>query len=192
MIEWCRDGEVGTCKAIDTNGVRMLTKAVIAGKRHFGGSRGSFQINVFGQVLVPAPDGRGSRVMVGETRGHLVFDNPFDDEGWLDLSDPGELRCGDSWPFPYVGMPYNLSKRSQIYFFNKLLDESEYPPSQDHHLIAAIRTVRRSGAVRFIVNPYGLVLTKRPPTGPWRPEEQWEPVFLGRIDSRAWFRKEES
>ena len=62
--------------------------------------------------------------------------------------------------------------------------------AQRSDLIEALRSIRRYGAVRFIVNPYGLVLTKRPPAGRWSAEELWEPVFVGKINLDLWFEKE--
>jgi hypothetical protein len=66
---------------------------------------------------------------------------------------------------------------------------SEYPLAQDMELIRTLRAVRRTGPVRFIVNPYGVVLTKRP-CDARQAEEQWEPVFIGRINLTRWFQKE--
>jgi len=193
VIVWHREDGVGTCAAIDAPAVRKLSEAVIAAKRRLGGTGGgSFLINEFGQVLVPASDGSGRRMLVGEVSGPLIFNNPFQDRAVLDLSDASGLQCGAPWPKPYVGFPYNLSNRSLIYFY-RMDDEggcSEYPHSQDTDLVRALRTVRRSGAVRFLVNPAGIVLTKRPPDGVWSAEEQWEPVFVGRIKPSCWFGKE--
>ena len=103
------------------------------------------------------------------------------------------LSTGAPWPLPYVGIPYNLHKSSKIYYYRESNDggKSEYPPQQDLKLVMALRSIRRSGAARFIVNPYGLVLTKVPPQGAWALEEKWEPVFVGKINRRLWFKKEE-
>lgn len=193
VVLWHRDDSVGTCAAIDVPGVRQLTDAVTAAKRQLGGTGGgSFQINEFGQVLVPASDARGRRMLVGEVSGPLLFNDPFEDKHVIDLSDTAGLRCGDPWPRPYVGFPYNLSKRSQIYFY-RMDDEgggSVYPRAQDTDLVRALRTIRRFGAARFVVNHAGVVLTKRPPDGGSSAEEQWEPVFVGRINPNCWFDKE--
>jgi hypothetical protein len=193
VILWHREDGVGTCAAVDAPAVRQLTQAVTAAKQQLGGGGGgSFQINEFGQVLVPASDGSGRRLLVGELNGSLIFQDPFDDNGLIDLSDTSGLRCGDPWPKPYVGFPYNLSKRSQIYFY-RMDDEgggSVYPGTQDTDLVRALRSVRRFGAARFVVNHAGVVLTKRPPDGGWSAEEQWEPVYVGRINLNCWFAKE--
>jgi hypothetical protein len=179
--------------AVDSPAVRQLTDAVTTAKRQLGGTAGgSFQINEFGQVLVPASDNSGRRLLVGELKGSILFRDPFRDDTIIDLGDVRGLRCGDAWPKPYVGCPYNLNGRSQIYFYrmNGEGGVSEYPPAQDTDLTRALRAVRRAGPVRFIVNPYGVVLTKRPPRGGWQAEEQWESVFVGRINLNRWFKKE--
>lgn len=194
VILWHRDDGVGTCEAVDSPAVRRLTDAVTGAKRQLGGTGGgSFQINEFGQVLVPASDASGRRLLVGEITGSLIFKDPFEDDALIDLGEVRGMRCGDRWPKPYVGCPYNLSGRSRIYFYrmNKEGGSSEYPRAQDEELIRALRTVRRSGAVRFIVNPQGIVLTKQPPSGGWQAEEQWEAVFVGRINPKLWFDKEQ-
>jgi hypothetical protein len=193
VIFWHREDGVGTCAAIDSPGVRQLTEAVTAAKRQLGGTGGgSFQINEFGQVLVPASDNSGRRLLIGEVSEAICFQDPFTDNGLVDLSDVGTLRCGDPWPKPYVGIPHNLSGRSKIYFYRMNQDggASDYPRTQDEELIRALRTIRRSGAARFIVNPAGVVLTKRPPESGWSAEEQWEAVFVGRINLSRWFDKE--
>jgi hypothetical protein len=193
VILWRWEDGLGTCVAIDLPAVRQLTDAVAAAKQQLGGTGGgTFQINEFGQVLVPASDTSGRRLLVGELNGSILFKDPFQDDMIIDLGDVRGLRCGDSWPKPYVGCWYNLNRRSQIYFYRTDGEGavSEYPPAQDADLIRALRAVRRTGPVRFIVNPYGVVLTKRPPHGRWQAEEEWEPVFVGRINLNRWFKKE--
>jgi len=193
VIIWRQQDYKITCKACDCRGVRELTEAVLSAKRMFGGwGGGSFQINEFKQVIVPASDGSGRRALVGRIQGKLLFENPINDS-FIDISDDGDLCCGDPWDLPYVGNRFNLSKRNKIYFAHRELDAvvPEYPPAQDHTLIRALRKIRRWGPMRFIVNPYGVVLTKRPPSGEWQPEEIWEPVYVGRINPELWFEKEE-
>jgi hypothetical protein len=193
VILWRRDESVGTCEAIDSPAVQQLAQAVRAAKLQLGGSGGgSFQINEFGQVLVPASDNSGRRLLVGEVNGPILFKDPFDDDAVIDLGDAQGLGNGDRWPRPYVGFPFNLNNRSQIYFYRKDAERggSQYPIAQDAALVGALRAVRRSGPVRFVVNPQGIVLTKRPPDGAWQAEEQWEAVFVGRVNLGQWFTKE--
>ncbi len=192
IITSVRDSTKACCEAQRLPAVNDLIKAVIAGKRVFGGDAGgSFLINEFGQVLVPASDGSGQRVIVGEIKGTILFDDPFTGKH-IDLSDCRKLKVGDTWDRPYVGIPYNLSKGSHIYFWRVMSSggSSEYLPDDDDDLVSRLRAIRRSGAVRFIVNPYGLVLTKRPKNESWGREEEWETVFVGNIKTQCWFKKE--
>jgi hypothetical protein len=193
VIEWHRDGCIGTCVAVDTAESRKIVSAVANAKRLMGGGdAGAFLVNEFGQVLVPSSEGDGRRLIVGMLEGTLHFIDPFTDGRLINLDGDSSLQCGDPWDLPYVGSQYNLSSKSEIYFF-KIGGEggtAEKPPMQDRELIGALRRVRRTGAVRFIVNPHGLVLTRCPPQGAWSPEEEWSPVYVGRIRPDSWFKKE--
>lgn len=185
-VYWSKDGEVATCFAADSAGVSAMTAAIEKAKVAMGGrGGGSFQINEFGQVLVPSQDG-AKRMLAGEISGKIEFRDPWG--GAFDLSDAEGCANGDDWKLPYVGMKFNLSKRSEIYLWQ---GEPLYPYKQDRELIGDIRRIRRYGAVRFIVNPWGIVLTKRPPDGEWTGDEsEWDPVYVGRISHDNWFNKE--
>ena len=193
VVLWETEEGTGTCAARECDAAAQLADAVEAAKRKAGGTGGgSFVINEFGQVLVPASDGSGRRCLAGELSGRLLFENPFDEDSPIDLGDCYHLQSGDPWKLPYVGFPFNLNRRSQIYFYN-LDDEggqSLFPKQQDRSLIQAIRSLRRTGAVRFIVNPLGIVLTKCPAQEEWSPEEQWQPFYVGQINVNLWFEKE--
>lgn len=190
---WKTGDYIATCKACDSQDISSLTQAIIRAKKRLGGyGGGAFVINEFGQVIVPASDNSGRRVLVGEIDGPFYLENPFDECTLIDISDTDGLKCGDRWIQSYIGIPYNLSKRSKIYFYNKTNEggQVEYPPAQDQHLIKSLRKIRRYGAVRFIVNPFGVVLTKRPPKGDWSQTEEWQSVFVGHINHKYWFPKE--
>ena len=188
MLDWRTDDETAQCLAKDSSGVRDLIKAVLNGKEFLGGGGGGlFIINEYSQVIVPSSSGNGERVIVGEIDGRLLFDNPLEDGNDIDISDFSELECGDLWELPYVGVAYNLSMDSEIYYKYKP-GKRELPPVQDTELITNLREVRNTGAVRFIVNPYGIVLTKRP-IGSWN-DKIWEPVFIGHVNFEQWFVKE--
>jgi hypothetical protein len=179
--------------AFHVEGINSLIKSVVSAKRKMGGrGGGSFQINEFGQVIVPASDGSGRRLFVGEIKGPILFENPLENNCFLDLSKVYGLKKGDTWTLPYVGIPYNLNKRSKIYFYRNYEEggKSEYPVRQDQQLIGALREIRRYGGIRFIVNPFGIVLTKKPPEGKWEMDEKWTPVYVGRINYNSWFQKE--
>ena len=191
-IVWYFDDSRYTCPAIEGSGVRDLAAAVAEGKRHLGGSGGgTFQINEFGQVLVPASDGSGERVLVGEWCGEVLFEDP-ENGNTIVLSDDEDLCCGDEWLLPYLGMKYQLHKGSRIYFYRVSADggDSEYANPQDNVLVQKLRQIRRSGSMRFVVNPFGIVLTKRPVGNDWSEDEEWEAVYVGKIDPEKWFKKE--
>jgi len=193
IVYWHRDDARATCVAVDTPDMRALTEAVLRGKRLMGSHEGgSYQINEFAQVLVPSSTGDQKRVLGGEVTGTLRFHNPYNAGQIFTLADDNGLSPGDLWPFPYIGMPFHLSKRSFIYYWRED-DEGGYavnPLRQDRDLVMSLRDIRRYGAVRFIVNSEGLVLTRRPPLGRWQGyEETWEPVYVGRIDYAKWFEK---
>ena len=192
VITWYVDDMMLVCATEECEAVRNLANAVAAGKHYLGGvGTGSFQINEFGQVIVPASDGSGQRAIVGEVSGNLRFNNP-DTGKMFDLSGTG-LKSGDSWLLPYIGMKYQLHAASRIYFYR--YDDtggySEYANPQDEGLISTLRSIRRTGPMRFIVNLCGVILTRRPPAGGWVQEERWEPVYVGRINFSKWFQKEE-
>ena len=191
-IKWEQDCGRGTCVALDSAAVKQLAQSVNVAKIAMGGSGGgSFVITEFGKVIVPASKG-GLRMLVGGIAGKLLFADPFKDDEVIDLSDHTGMQCGEVFVLPYVGMPFNLSKRSQIYFYKIDSDggDSVFPPTQDQELIAALRRVRRSGPVKFIVNPYGIVATKKPMNTDWEKEEKWTPVYVGKVNFNHWFAQE--
>ena len=192
-MQWQTEEGIGTCAALPCSAAEQMAQAVEKAKHHAGGGGGgAFVINEFGQVLVPASDGGGRRFLAGQLEGRLLFENPFEPDTPIDLGDTSKSRSGDPWKLPYVGFPYNLNGRSQIYFYRIGEDggQSVYPQQQDTTLIQSLRRIRRTGPVRFLVNPAGVVLTKRPEGEHWTPEESWEPVYVGRIDPSRWFEKE--
>jgi hypothetical protein len=192
-LDWETDAGVASCRAIDCAATVGLIDAVAQAKRHAGGEGGgSFLIDEYGKVLVPASDGGGRRFLAGRLNGRLLFENPFLPEEPIDLGDGELLENGDPWKLPYIGIKYNLHRRGRIYFYQ--LDErggrSIYPPQQDFELIRAIRNLRPSGAVRIVVTPGGLVLTKIPPDSHTQSENRWQPVFVGAINPNFWFEEE--
>ena len=194
VIEWNRFDETLFCLAHETFGgikelVGAINKAKIRISRIPGGA---FVINEFGQVIVPSSRGDGKRLLVGEVDGVLLFKNPSDGS-IIDLSDDTRLQNGDLWEKPYIGVKYNLNRGSNIYYYRYCSEQnkSEYLPKQDDELIKKLRKVRRYGAVRFIVNQYGIVLTKIPEGEYRKDKDEWIPVYVGRINYNLWFKKEE-
>jgi hypothetical protein len=193
VLLWKTDEGVATCPAVNCAATVKLVEAVSQAKRHAGGEGGgSFLINEYGQVLVPATEGGGRRFLVGRLKGTILFENLLVPGETIDLGDAELLENGDPWELPYVGIPYHLHRRGNIYFYRH--DESGgrtmYPPRQDHELIRAIRNVRPYGPVRILVNPAGLVLTKVPSGAHPQSEDDWQPVFVGSINPNLWFEEE--
>src|SRR5688572_7591282 len=70
VLDWETDAGIATCRAVECAAAGELVSAVAKAKRHFGGSgAGSFLINEFGKVLVPASDGAGQRLLAGRLNG---------------------------------------------------------------------------------------------------------------------------
>src|SRR5579884_121027 len=192
MAEWRCEGETADYWFEDGAAVRELADAVSRVQLRFnGGEGGSFTINEWGQVIVPSGAGDRRRYLAGVLRGSWSLIAPDDVNERVSLEDDDGLDCGDPWPRPYVGVPYHLSNGGRIYFVHRAPggDLVQYAPYQDTDLIEAIRQIRRWGPVKFIVNPFGLVLTKRPSHGQWN-EEDWDPVYVGRINYCYWFAEE--
>lgn len=191
-MEWHTEEAAWKCFAVGGNAqISNLVDAIHDAKTLMGHSvGGSFQINEFGQVLVPSTSGRGEVMIVGEAKGAILWENPMTG-GCIDLSSTAGLTVGAPWQKPYIGHPYNLSQSNTIYHYNKTDGTKSYPAKQDIGLIKAIRAVRRTGSVRFIVNMHGIVLTKVP-VGEFNEfGDTYEPVYIGRINERLWFEKEE-
>jgi len=184
-ILW-RDGiDEIICPAVMSASLRRLANAINAIKRRFAGCPGgAFIINEFGQVICPVPVSPWERYYVGDCSGAPVFMDA--DGNQFTLNNTHGLKTGDPWRLPYVGIVYNLSARNRIYFAMRRGIDTEFinPPRQDRNLINAIRSIRPSGSVRFIVNPHGIALTKVP-NG-----HRWKPTYIGRIDYDNWFPKE--
>jgi hypothetical protein len=193
VLLWETDAGVASCRAIDCPATGELVHGVAEAKRHAGGEGGgSFVIDEYGKVLVPASNGNGRRFLAGRLNGRLLFENPFVSDKPIDLGDEAGLENGEAWKLPYIGIPYHLHRFDRIYFYQQ--DEqggrSIYPPQQDSELIQAIRKVRPYGPVRIVVTPGGLVLTKRPSERRTLSEGRWEPVFVGAINPKFWFEEE--
>ena len=191
VIQWSTDEGTATCPAVKCAAADLVAKAVAQAKRAMGCQpSGSFAINEFGQVLVPSSHGSGTRMLAGVLNGNLTFENPFDPESPIDLSNTSRLQPGDPWKLPYIGIPYRLSVRREIYFWQQTSDESlkVMPDQQDPKLIADLYAFRRNSC-RFLVNPFGVVLTKQQDSDR---DGSWQPFYIGKINLKKWFTKEEA
>jgi len=191
VVEWDISEGRSIYLACDCNSIEELIKAVNKVKIRISGKEGgAFVINEFGQVIVPTIWGNGERFLVGEVEGLLLFEDLYGGE-IIDLSDDAGLQTNDPWDKPYVGVQYNLRGDSNICYYDNKLGSTEYPPEQDRDLIKKLRKVRRYGAATFIVNQYGLVLTKIPEGEYQEDDDKWLSVYVGRINYNLWFKKEE-
>ena len=192
VVDWAVDDTTAECPMVASDGAAALIAAVNVGKAFLGGERGgSFLINERGQILVPASSPNDYRVaIVGECSGPLKYENSIIGRGVFDLADDSGLSAGDAWDRPYVGVPHQLSRRSELYFWKDGATGGKkiLPLAPDIELIGALHGLRGHGPVRFVASYGGLVLTKVP-LGNW-PRQRWEPRYVGRIDFRKWFRKE--
>ena len=190
VVEWARGDEAAICPLVDDGDGAGLANAVNAGKAaHGGGSGGSFLIDEYGRVLVPVGNGSGTVIVVGECSGPLRFENSFEPGTVFDLYGDDGISAGDPWDRPYAGLRHQLSKSSELYFWQEdaLGGRKLIPPAQDQRLVGLLRRVRPYGAVRFLTGPGGVVITK---VAVSREPERWEPRYVGRIDLSSWFEKE--
>lgn len=177
------------CQAEPSEAVEKLIEVInIVKKRYNYQTGGAFLINEFGQVLVPTD--MYMTFYIGQTTGTLLLRN-FDTHEIVDISDDTKLTCGDPWRLPYVGMAYNLSIADRIYHRNKGGVIFIEPHLTDEDLIRKIRSVRQRQAVRILVNPYGIVLTKIYAGASSYDEGQWDSIYVGRINYNKWFKKED-
>jgi len=174
--------------AEDTDSNRLLIRKVNGAKMQLNYQPGgSFIINEFGQVLVPADNGT-DRYIVGQLNNNCGCQNLYiNGNQSISLSNVNGLNLGDLWDRPYLGIPYVLSEKNEIYIWR---DEGEYQyrevlEGNYNQLINNIRRLRPFGGCRFIVNPWGIVLTKI------QRSRNWIPVFVQKLDYRYWFPMEE-
>lgn len=187
------NGEILEYLFADCSATRTLTAHICRLQQRINGfPGGSFVINEYGQVLVPDTNEYRSRYYVGRLIGDWKLRDPENLSRLVSLDADVTMRCGDVWARPYVGVPYRLSRSDRIYFVQRLPDGEKilYPRKQDLRLIALLRRLRKWGPMSFIVNPFGVVLTKQADCLSSY-EEVWTPVFVGRVDYSTWFEREE-
>jgi hypothetical protein len=193
VLLWETESGTAICRALDSVATQELAAAVERAKRYAGGEGGgSFLINEYGKVLLPASEGDGRRFLAGRLKVAIRFENPFSPQKPIDLGDSKGLQNGDAWNLPYVGIPYHLHRNGSLYFFqyDGQGGRSVYPSEQDFELIRAIRNLRPYGAVRILITPGGLVLTKVPDGRNAIPEARWRTVFVEKVNFNRWFEEE--
>jgi hypothetical protein len=181
-----QDDERLTARLVESPAAIDLAKALNSAKiQHSGSAGGSFLINEFCQVISPIRQSN-DRYWVGNIKGLLQFRHPVTGQDF-DLGPKRNLTTGDPWPGPYIGMKFNLSNNNRIYFAHEE-DNCRTrlePPVQDSTLIRQLREVRAIGAVRFIVNLHGVVITKVE-----HPDGSWRPHYVGVVDFHNWYSEE--
>lgn len=173
------------CPAVECEATHDLVEVVNKAKWAMTRSEGgAFLVDEFSRIIVPNSKGNGERMLVGELRGVLDFENP-NDCSIFNLNDDDGLGIGKPWPYPYVGVECHLSKKKKIYSYIEDDDEKETVFSKpDNLLVQVLMKIRGWRGCRFIVNPHGIVLTKKM----WNNDKfDWRPVYAGRIDYSKWF-----
>lgn len=180
---WATD-EWLTSRAVEEPAILALAEAVNDLKLEKTGNRGGgFLINEFGQVLVPIGPS-GERFWVGDMEGCPEFLDPREDGTTFTLDISSTTPLGTPWDRPYIGMKFNLSDDDVIRFRHSVEDMQQMITLQkkSSNLVSALRSVRRFGSIRFIVNLHGIALTKAEP--------DWQPVYICHLDRSEWFEKE--
>lgn len=192
-IRYVDSDDTVMCLAENVSNITELVEAVNNVKMtNKGRAGGSFIINEHGQALVQSYNKYENELytfLIGEVQGKLLFKNQSEDI-IIDLSDDTGLKTGDTWNKPFVGMPYRLSEDDKIHYVK--VGNKIYPKKQDDKLIQTIRSVRPEGLVKFIVNPYGIVLATKTAAelDPNIPAER-QSLYIGRIDYDNWYEKGE-
>lgn len=188
VVQWFDhdNDEQLTAKIVATNATIQLGKAINDLKERETGTRGgSFLINEFGQVLCPLA-GTNIRYWVGNIKGVPNFIYPGTNQNFS-LLPTSSINCNDAWKLPYIGNAYNLARNNRIYFKHDDDDGERNVWLEQNYtqLIALLRGIRGAGAIRFIVNLHGAVITKVEYT-----DGSWRPHFVGMIDYSQWFPKQ--
>jgi hypothetical protein len=150
-----------------------------------GRPRGTFYINEFCDVLIPA--GSGGCYWVGHYDQNLEFSY---EGSTLSPKAPSGLQPGQIWPGPHVGIRYILSVRDQDIEYirhESRVDKRIVLLSEEVGAEAAGKLVRRLISImgysggRFYVNERGELFS------PGRAPDGVGAVYLGNLDDVLWF-----
>jgi hypothetical protein len=166
-------------------GARALSAAVREASDFLGLPKETeprFLVNEFAQLLVAGPPGQAC--LAGEAEGPFLFQDP-ESSNLMDLSSDESLEPGDPWLLPASGCPYELSRKSRVYFQDPG-GKQVYPKEQDWELVETIRDLIPDGPASFVVNPCGLVILEANGNN-----GEGKRSYAGRIRPEFWFEREE-
>ena len=177
-IYWKRNGVELRSLAINDSNITTLAETInkIKGSltRNPGGS---FQINEYGRVVLPVKTKPIMYYYAGQLQGDMWFSDPEEDGKIFNLDADENMQTGDNWGKPYIGMPFKISNNGEIEFrqlSNKIngqeLIKLARPNSELSNLLLSIRP----DGCRFILNYYGIVLTKV------LVNQEWRRVYVGK------------
>lgn len=151
---------------------------------HNGTEGGAFYINEFLDVLVPTTD--GNTYFAGTYQQLLEFE--FDGEV-ISPRAPADLKPGDAWPGPHVGIRYKIKAtgRDISYQFRPRPQVEREELLSDVHgeeaaaeLATRLNAVRGQNGGRIYINECGEFFAPPPDLG-------GDYIYLGALDDDVWF-----
>jgi len=165
-----------------------LVKMVNAVKEKLNGQAGgAFYINEYHHVLVP--DGSGGPCFFAGEYSHLLT---FREEGlFVSPEAPSDLKSGDRWPGPRVGIKYVLPAGDEDVRYEKVSHGGRRREtvllsdfvgfSSAERTARMIRGVKGRGGGPFFVNEC------REMFAPIGGDGAYQYLYVGRVDEDAWF-----
>jgi hypothetical protein len=160
-----------------------------------GKPHGSFYINEYDQVIVPAV-GSNEYYLAGvySKRLHFRFEGKAISGAPVDW-DGNQLQPGSQWLGPHAGIPYTLTAGGDDVYFQfsprpdvtRKIKLSKQIGIRDAAAVAdQIRSVKGFQGGRFYVNEFHSIFT------PLTDNRDLKYVYIGQLDLKKWFAKPES
>lgn len=170
---------------LTTNAHPVLAKMVNRAKEHVNGRPGgAFYINEFSVVLVPG-ESPGSCIEAGRYDGLLEFKL---DGGIISPRAPSDLRAGDDWPGPHVGVAYLLCAggndiRYELRQGNRItrVQLSDYWEKDAKKTAARVAAVKGTMGGKFYINEQQEMFAPVSFKGGWRF------LYIGHLEDSPWF-----